>query len=94
MFVTCFIFIMNAFLVPVVLMCVFNFLADPFYYTLLLSFLYAGISRLGYTRSAELIYSSLLAVFGRAEYKKFTTNWSELKGAKGEVKKVSAQVRN
>jgi len=75
-------------------MCVFSFLADPFYYTLLLSLLYAGISRLGYTRSAELIYSSFLAVFGRAEYKKFTANWSELKRAKGEVKKVSAQVRN
>lgn len=73
-------------------MCVFSFLADPFYYTLLLTLLYSAISRLGYTRSSELIYSSFLALFGRAEYKKFTTSWSELKAAKAEVKKVSAQV--
>jgi hypothetical protein len=73
-------------------MCPFSFLADPFYYTLLLTFLYSIICRLGYSRAAELIYSSFLAAFGRAEYKKFMGSWKELKMAKAEVKKVSAQV--
>lgn len=73
-------------------MCYLSFLADPFHYTLLLSTLYALISHVGYSRSAESIYSTFMATFGRGEYKKFMGKWKELKAAKSEVTKVSAQV--
>ena len=74
-------------------MCCFSFLVEPFYYTLILSSLYALISHLGYSRAAEAIYSTFMATFGRGEYKKFMGKWKELKAAKAEVTKVSAQVR-
>lgn len=73
-------------------MCYFSFLLEPFFYTLILTALYTLIAKLGYSRSAELIYSSLQSVFGRGEYRKFMASWRELKGAKLEVTKVSAQV--
>ena len=79
-------------LLPIPIMCCFSFLVDPFYYTLILSTLYALISQLGYTRASELIYSAFMATFGRGEYKKFMGKWRELKAAKAEVSKVSAQV--
>ena len=72
--------------------CYFSCLADPLVYTFLLASLYAAICQLGYSRAAELIYSSFLAVFGRNDYKKFMASWKELKAAKVEVTKVSAQV--
>ena len=73
--------------------CYFSCLTDPLIYTFLLSSVYALICQLGYSRSAELIYSSFLAVFGRNDYKKFMNSWRELKAAKAEVGKVSAQVK-
>ena len=74
-------------------MCYLSFLVEPFYYTLLLSTLYALISHLGYSRTSELIYSAFMATFGRGDYKTFMGKWRELKAAKTEVTKVSAQVR-
>ena len=73
-------------------MCYFSFLTDPFHYTLIFSALHALITKLGYSRCAELIYFSILAVFGRAESQKFMANWKALKAAKTEVSKVSPQV--
>lgn len=76
-------------------MCYFSFLVEPFYYTLILSTLHALISHLGYARAAELVYSTFMAAtFGRGDHKKFMGKWRELKTAKSEVKKVSAQVRS
>ena len=66
---------------------------DPFFYTAFLSLLYALLSKIGYTRAAETIYSTFVGIFCRAEHRKFLQNWKELKGAKGEVSKVSAQVQ-
>ena len=66
---------------------------EPFYSTLILFSLHALISKLGYTRAAESIYSSFLITFGRKDNKKFLENWRELKTAKAEVSKTSAQVR-
>ena len=74
-------------------MCVFSCLVDPFYYTLFLTALYTLIAKIGFTRAAEGIYSAILMVFGRKDYKAFLASWKELKVAKTEVSKVSAQVK-
>lgn len=39
-----------------------------------------------------MIYSGILAVFGRKDYKQFLESWKELKAAKADVSKTSAQV--
>lgn len=73
-------------------MCMFSCVVEPFYYTIFLALLYTFIARIGFTRAAEIIYSGILAVFGRKDYKQFLESWKELKAAKADVSKTSAQV--
>ena len=69
-------------------------LANPFIYTFVLASLYALITKLGYSQVAELIYSSLQFTLFRSTNRDYIKCWRDLRAAKLEVSKVSAQVRN
>lgn len=68
-------------------------LLDPLFYVFYVAAFLAVVSRVGYSRSAEAIYDALQFCCGRREHRQFMQSWRALKAAKGEVSRVSAQVR-
>ena len=74
----------------------FNFaslvLSNPFVYTFVLAGLYAIITKLGYSQVAEMIYSALQFTILRSANRDYIKCWRDLRAAKLEVSKVSAQV--
>lgn len=67
-------------------------LANPFVYTFVLASLYAVITKFGYTQVAEFLYSALQFTLFRSANRDYIKCWRDLRAAKLEVSKVSAQV--
>jgi hypothetical protein len=69
-------------------------LANPFVYTFVLASVYAVITKFGYAQVAELIYSAIQFTVLRSANRNYIKCWRDLRAAKLDVSKVSAQVRN